>query len=207
MAKKKPFKEEQLDLFNDNPLYLKPKQEDKDVELKAAEVEPVDHIKEISSIIEKKQAENLKTSEVEMKAEKVELSEEEFIADIPYDSRFVTMNLSTGKITLTSLEDGLNLKNMKEMFPDAVTKLQKVDEIDIPDITDNISFLEGVKDLANKKLSIMLNDSKSKKKADLEAKEIESLDNGDYDPDPEEPVFNEEVEEKPKEVKRMKRGF
>ena len=207
MAKKKPFKEEQLDLFSDNQLYLRPKQEGKDVELEAAEVRPVDHIKEISSIIEKKQAENLKTNEVEMKAEKVELSEEEFIADIPYDSRFVTMNLSTGKITLTSLEDGLNLKNMKEMFPDAVTKLQKVDEVDIPDVIDNISFIEGVKDLANKKLSIMLNDPKDKKKADLEAKEIESLDNGDIEQYPEEPIFNEEVEEKPKETKRMKRGL
>ena len=126
------------------------------------------------------------------------LSADEFIDDIPYDSRFVSINSSNGKFMITALEHGVSLLKMKKKTPDFITQLQKTPEDEIPDKLHNlpvIEKLEKLRDLNQKnKISEIL-----KKKDDFE--KFDDFENDEFEDIPETPMFEAEPESNKKPLK------
>lgn len=127
-----------------------------------------------------------------------------FITDIPYESRFVSLSLDSKSMMITPLsEDGsITLKDMKELYPNHVTQIQKVGNDSIVDAHDNMIFLEKLQNMVDSKKLNLAVSSKGKdmdKGIDEEVKLISRLESGEIELMDDEPSATTEA---PKNNKR-----
>lgn len=128
----------------------------------------------------------------------VKMTRDDFINSVPSEDRFVSISSIDDKfVTVTIIpEDGsLTLKGMKELFPELVTQVQKIKDLEIIDSIDNMALIEkleniieGKKIAAIKELDIKKIDSK----IDSDIASIGDLNSINI----EDEVYEEKVEEK-----------
>lgn len=123
------------------------------------------------------------------------LSEDDFINEIAYENRFVSIEMSTGKFKITEIDSGLTLNDMKKQNPDFITQLQKVNDENVPDKTDNVVFIEKLRDLRGKR-QILESLSKVKKNSGIDDEASEIIKEEKYGVQSESPEIEEERDSK-----------
>ena len=205
MAKNNKLDENQLDMFaNPTP---------------SAEVLVTPVVDKVAPVVAKETIVEPKAVELNIEAQKVsapvvekapeiagqvKTDVDNFITDIPYESRFVSLSLDSKSMMITPLsEDGsITLKDMKELYPTHVTQIQKVGNDSIIDAHDIMMFLEKLQNMVDSKKLNLAVSSKGKdidKGIDEEVKLISRLESGEIELMDDEPAATTET---PKNNKR-----
>ena len=199
MAKNNKLDENQLDLFASPApsveVLVKPVEDNTaPTAVKETVVEPV--VKTVETPVAAPKAPVQEAEKLTEIAGQVKTDVTNFITDIPYESRFVSLSLDSKNIIITpfSEDNSITLKDMKELYPNHVTQIQRVNNDSLIDAHDNMKFLDKLQDMVDSKKLNLAVSNKGKdldKSIDDEVKFISKLESGEIELIDDEPASPE----------------